>query len=274
MKDFNIDRESVLLQAVEDCYREMFAKAQPTADWDNLIQEYKEGKINEEKDGPVYDRHYLSYHEYVYIINKYIEAYNIKSEWNDHIDILKKYLVEGGSKATYINGRTDENGDYHPGHKGYEEVAPIVEHIKKIILDEYDGNKEVTSDVAQNVANKVIELINTCQNFYRFNMDECKFRNTLAMGATPTSNAETVKKWWKDHYDVDIEIVERNPLLLWEMDYYGDNFEEVMEEEYGENWKAEWDKKWKDDIAKKEAEREERLKKIREDYKKFKGDEE
>ena len=47
-----------------------------------------------------------------------------------------------------------------------------------------------------------------------------------------------------------------------------------MEEEYGENWKADWDKKWKDDIAKKEAEREERLKKIREDYKNFKGDEE
>ena len=63
-------------------------------------------------------------------------------------------------------------------------------------------------------------------------------------------------------------------MLLWEMDYYGDNFEEVMEEEYGENWKADWDKKWKDDIAKKEAEREERLKKIREDYKNFKGDEE
>ena len=63
-------------------------------------------------------------------------------------------------------------------------------------------------------------------------------------------------------------------MLLWEMDYYGDNFEEAMEEEYGENWKADWDKKWKDDIAKKEAEREERLKKIREDYKNFKGDEE
>ena len=119
-----------------------------------------------------------------------------------------------------------------------------------------------------------MEIIGLCKDFYCFNIDEQKFRNALAFGATPTSNIETVKKWWKDHYDIDVEIEERNPMLLWEMDYYGDNFEEVMEEEYGENWKADWDKKWKDDIAKKEAEREERLKKIREDYKNFKGDEE
>ena len=274
MKDFNIDRESVLLQAVEDCYREMFAKAQPTADWDNLIQEYKEGKIDEKNDGPIYNRHYLSYSEYTYIVDKYIEAYKIKSGWNDHIDILKDYLIKGGSKDTYVDERTDENGGHHSGYRWYEEVPPMVEHIEKIILNEYDGNKEVASDVAQNVANKVIELINTCQSYYRFNIDEWKFRNTLAMGATPTSNAETVKKWWKDHYDVDIEIVERNPLLLWEYDNYGDQMDEIMTNDYGENWKADWDKKWKDDIAKKEAEREERLKKIREDYKNFKGDEE
>ena len=116
------------------------------------------------------------------------------------------------------------------------------------------------------------------EQFKKFYVDyesdsEQKFRNTLAFGATPTSNMETVKKWWKDHYDIDVEIEERNPMLLWEMDYYGDNFEEVMEEEYGENWKADWDKKWKDDVAKKEAEREERLKKIQEEYKNFKGDE-
>ena len=107
MKDFKIDRESVLMQAVEDCYREMFAKAQPMADWDNLTQEYKEGKIDEEKDEPIYNRHYLSCQEYAYIIDKYIEAYKIKSDWNDHIDILKEYLIKRGVKDTYIDGYTD-----------------------------------------------------------------------------------------------------------------------------------------------------------------------
>ena len=30
-----LDREEVLCKAYEDCIREMFAKAQPSADWDN-----------------------------------------------------------------------------------------------------------------------------------------------------------------------------------------------------------------------------------------------
>jgi len=268
-----LDREEVLSQAVNECYREMFAKAQPMADWDALNAEYKAGKIDEEKDGPVYNRHYLSYEEYVYIINKYLDAYHIESDWDDYMEILEQYLTLGGIKDKYIKGYTDENGNHHPGTRGYEKVPPLKEHIKKVLYPLFDT--EVEHDLAvKYVTDKVMELIHDCKNYYSFNIDEQKFRNTLAFGATPTSNMEIVKKWWKDHYDIDVEIEERNPMLLWEMDYYGDNFEEVMEEEYGENWKEIWDQKWKDNVAKKKAEIEERLKKIREDYKNLKGDEE
>ena len=90
-----LDREEVLSRAVNDCYREMFAKGQPSADWDNLIAEYKACKIDEEKDGPIYNRHYLSYEEYVYILDKYLAASKIKSDWKEDIDILKEYLKEG-----------------------------------------------------------------------------------------------------------------------------------------------------------------------------------
>ena len=51
-----LDRQNVLEKAVEDCFREMYAKAQPMADWDNIVEEYKSGKIG--KDEPVYNRHY------------------------------------------------------------------------------------------------------------------------------------------------------------------------------------------------------------------------
>lgn len=259
MKDFNIDRESILLQAVKDCYREMFAKAQPSADWDNLIQEYKEGKIDEEKDGPVYDRHYLSYHEYVYIINKYIEAYKIKSGWNDHINLLKEYLIEGGSKDKYIEEHTDENGNYYPGYRGYEKVKPIKEQILYELYKWLDDDNKCEG-CTEAITKIVMNTIDTCQYFYRFNMDECKFRNTLAMGATPTSNAETVKKWWKDHYNVDIDIEERNPLLLWEYDNYGDEMDEIMTDDYGENWEQIWWDKYHKEKAEKKAKSEEKLK--------------
>ena len=178
---------------------------------------------------------------------------------------MKEYLIKRGVKDAYINEYTDENGNYHPGYRGYEKIAPMVEHIKKIISDEHDGNNEVTAAIAQKVANKVIELINTCQDFYRFNGDECKFRNTLAMGASPTSNAETVKKWWKDHYNVDIEIVERNPLLLWEYDNYGDQMDEIMTDDYGENWEQIWWDKYHKEEAEKKAKLEEALKNTKND---------
>ena len=247
-----IDRDKVLAKAVEDCYREMFAKAQPAADWDNLIAEYKAGKIDEEKDGPVYDRHYLSYHEYVYIIEKYIEAYHIKSEWKEDMEILEGYLQEGGSKDKYIDSHTDENGNYHPGYRSYEKVPPLKEQILTIMKD-FDCS-EAAANVGEQIYDKVMETISLCKNFYSFNVDEQKFRNTLAFGCSPTSNAETVKKWWKDHYDVDIEIEERNPLLLWEYDNYGDDMDAIMTEEEGENWKEIWDKKWEDEKKRKEKE--------------------
>ena len=256
-----LDREEVLCKAYEDCIREMFAKAQPSADWDNIIEEYKAGKIDEKKDGPIYDRHYLSAEEFKYILDKYMKAYRIESEWKENVEVVEEYLNKGGHKDKYIDSWEDEHG-HHPGYRSYEDVPPLKEHIEKIIYDEYDGNGEIAERVAQDITNKVMELIATCKNYYSFNMDEQKFRNTLAMCATPTSNAETVKKWWKEHYDVDIEIEEHNPLLLWEYDYYGDNIDEIMTEDYGENWKEIWKQKLEEQKAAKKAEYEAWLKKI------------
>ena len=85
------------------------------------------------------------------------------------------------------------------------------------------------------------------------------------MGASPTSNAETVKKWWKDHYNVDIEIVERNPWLLWEYDNYGDQMNEIMTDDYGENWEQIWWDKYHKEEAEKKAKIEEALKNAKND---------
>jgi len=260
-----LDREEVLCKAYEDCIREMFAKAQPSADWDNIIAEVKAGKIDEKKDGPIYDRHYLSSEEFKYILDKYMKAYRIESEWKENVEVVEEYLNKGGHKDKYIKDWEDEHG-HHPGYRSYEEVPPLKEHIENIIEDEYDGNGEIAKAVAQKVTDKVMELISTCKNFYCFNSDEQKFRNTVCMRCSPSGSKDIVKKWWKDHYDVDIEIEERNPLLFWEQDYYGDDFEEIMEEEDGPDWKEKWDKKWKDQVAAKKAEHEARLKELQKEY--------
>ena len=255
------DRDDVLIKAVEDCYREMFAKAQPEADWDNLIAEYKAGKIDEKKDGPIYDRHYLSQEEYNYILDKYLRAYKIESEWKEDIEILEDYLNKGGSKDKYIEAYTDENGNYHPGYRGYEKVSPIKDQIKEYFEKNVcvgpggDINKNV-----EDIIKIVMDDIATCKDFYQFNMDEMKFRNTLALGATPTSNKETVKKWWKEHYGVDIEIEDRIPKLFWYMDN-GYTHQDLIEE-FGENYDETLLKEWEDEKAAKRAEYEEKIKQL------------
>ena len=62
------DRESVLERAVHDCYREMFRKAQPRANYDDYIRKIKNGEIP--KDTRIYERHYLPDKEFKYIVNK------------------------------------------------------------------------------------------------------------------------------------------------------------------------------------------------------------
>ena len=56
----------------------------------------------------------------------------------------------------------------------------------------------------------------------------------------------------------------RNPLLFWDRDYYGDDFEEVMKDAYGKDWEKYWDDKWKKELEEKEKQRQEKLKIIKE----------
>ena len=69
---------------------EMYAKAQPSADYYQLLEDAKNGKIG--KDERVYERYYLSHEEFKHILGKYKDAYNIKSHWEDDIEVLERYI--------------------------------------------------------------------------------------------------------------------------------------------------------------------------------------
>ena len=259
-----LTREEILNTAIHDCYKEMYAKAQPSADWDQIIKEFKEGK--RDKNECVYEQHYLSQQEYTYIINKYLEAYNITSQWRDDVEVVERYLNKGGYKDKYIPEHKDPDGFVHPGYRSYEEVPPLKEQILNI-MKEFDCS-EVAKEVGENIYNKVMELISECKNYYKFDREESSFRCTIALGHSPTSNAETVKKYWKEKTGEDIKIEERNPKLFWYKDMgYTD---EDMEYEFDDpNWKETLDKEWKDELKKKEEEslkrREELEKKLKEE---------
>lgn len=233
-----LTREKVIEQAFHDCMKEMYEKAQPSADYDKIIEDAKAGKIG--KDELIYNRYYLSQEEFKYILNKYVNAYRLQDEWSSNMDVLISYLNEGGYRDKWIEDRVDENGTHHPGHRGYENVPPMNKQILDIISKYGCGEGEMYKELCSTIS----ETIEGCKNYYKFDREYSSFTVSVALGASPTSNPEVVKEYWRTQ-GVDLKIEERNPLLFWEKEYYGDEFEDVMIDEYGENWKEYWEKKWK-----------------------------
>lgn len=259
-----LDRDKILEKAYNECMAEMYVKAQPSADYYQLCEDAKNGKIG--KDERVYERYYLSQEEFLHIRDKYVKAYGMEATWRSNIELLEQYLTEGGTKDKYIESHTDENGHYHPGYRGYENVKPIKEQIESILNGEF-ASGEVSPFVKDAIRDKIVatvmKTISDCKEFYCFDREESQFSASIALGPSPCSNKDTVIEYWKSQ-GIDIEIVERNPLLLWERDYYGDEFEDVMIDEYGEDWEEQFDNKWKEEIRKKEDEKAELKAKIQE----------
>ena len=243
-----LDRKEILERAYHECMVEMYAKSQPSVDFNQLLADAKAGKIG--KDEKVYERYYLSHAEFDHIRKKYIDAYNIKATWKSDIELLEQYLTEGGNRDKYIEAHTDEYG-YHPGYRGYETVKPIGEQIQDILKTEL-GDEHF--EVGNKILEAVMNTIKDCKEYYRFDREENDFNYSVGLGPSPCSNKDTVKEYWKEQ-GIDVDPIEPNPYLIWQKDYYGDEFEEVMEYEYGEDWKEKFEKKWEEAKAKREEEK-------------------
>lgn len=252
-----MNRRDMMSQAIHDCLREMYAKAQPSIDYDELIKKVKSGEVEDSNENPVYNRHYLSMQEFDYIREKWAEAYGFKPTWKPNIELLESYLKEGGTKDKYIPDRMDKTGFVHPSYRSYEKIKPLIDQFTDIVGQEK----------AQEVYKVMMNTINECKNFYAFDREYNDFCCAIALGASPTSNPNTVIKYWKEH-GVEMEpIEERNPLLFWEMDEYGDEFEEAMEDEYGKDWKKIWEDKWNKQLDEKEEAKKKEWEEFQKNYK-------
>ena len=246
-----LDRDVIIKRAIDECMEEMYLKAQPSVSYKELIEKVKSGEIEDSHENPVYNRYYLSQEEFEYIRNKYVEAYDFTPHWRENIEWLEKYLLEGGNRDKFIPETMEEDGSTHPGYRSYEEVKPLKEQLKDIIHDDKQLNK---------VFDIVMNTIKGCKDYYRFDQINEIFNYHICLGASPTSNKETVKKYWESQGKT-IEIEDRNPLLFWDKEYYGSEFENAFEEEYGPNWKEYWDKKYQEKLEEDKKRREEERKK-------------
>ena len=194
-------------------------------------------------------------------VYSYYHGNNIKHKLNEVcpeiIDIFNDKL-----KINIIEDWEDEHG-HHPGYRSYETVPPLVDQISNCLV-KY-ALSDIANEMAKEVTSIVLENIKNCKNYYRFDREEESFDCSIALGASPTSNPETVKQWWKENYNVDIEIEEHNPRLFWYRDM-GYTDEDLAEEFNSENWKEIVDKEWEEEKEERKHQQEERIKEFQEKY--------
>lgn len=218
-----LDKNEILKKAYIECLTEMYEKAQPSVDFQQLMKDAEDGKIG--KDELVYERYYLSSEEFKYILDKYVNAYRLEDQWITNIELLETYLKEGGLEDIYVEKHTDEKGIQHGGYRSAKEVKSLEKQFIKLFEEQFSGMSSDEYKFMKKLLNCVYDNIDKCKKFYKFDQAKSSFCASIALGPSPTSNKDTVIEYWKQQ-GVDINIEERNPQLFWEKDYYGDEFNE------------------------------------------------
>lgn len=211
-----VSRKRVFNEVVDMCLEEMYERSQPEDSYEALCTEYELGKFDDKV--RIYEQHYLPQEEFEFIREKYKNAYGFKEHWHQDVDVLLRDLNEGGLKDGY---EVDENGC---GHRKAEKTPKLTELI------------------GEENAKKVIELIEDIRDFYRFDREEYEFDlATTILTATPTSNKDTVREFWKEATGKDIEFrKEYDKNELWELDEYGyigeeEECERVIDDDFDED---------------------------------------
>lgn len=244
-----LTRKDILEKAYHDCMSEMYAKAQPAANYDEILAGVKDGTIHDSDSSPVYARHYLSAYEFYYILNKYKKAYGIESKWEDYMSVVENYFNGKGMKDVWVDGKDNGYGGKYPGYRSAEDVPNIKVPIRQTLFEELGSSysRDELDELTNKLAEHSLNYIDWCRNFYRLDREEESFSISVSLGASPTSNPNTAKKYWADN-GVDIDIVERNPLIIPILDEYEDynKFVEYMVDEYGNDWEKYFEDLWND----------------------------
>ena len=244
-KYFDVSKEAVMSRAIHDCMAEMYAKSQPSADWDQLNKDFETGKIG--KDERIYEQHYLSQEEFLYILDKYSAAYSFETYWRNDVEVVENYLKNGGLKDKVYGPVYDSSGKLKtPACRRTENVPPIFDQILEFLSKTEE--RDIAIEKSEKIKDLIFNTIADCKNFFKFDADSSKFRFAITLGASPTSNPEIVKEYWKKKTGEDIKIEFHNPILFWYLDKgYTD---EDLEEEFGPNWKEEVERLYKDSLKK------------------------
>lgn len=239
-------RQEVIVQACDQCMKELYSYAKPSVTWEEFVSENKAYKEHnklyknyqaafngKEKNSELWEQYRLTYplwenksmvecigpapFEFYYlpeevlkdICDSYIYAYKIndQQELIDTIETLKNYC-----KNPIINVYVEPTEDRF-GYRTYEHPDNLEKQLTDLIP--YSGFDK--SAIAESIQNKFFEFLDMAGEFYSWDKDLISFNMSVYLGASPSSNKELVIENWKKYRNKDIEIDEEQI----KTEYYG-----------------------------------------------------
>lgn len=143
-------REEVLVQAYEECLRDLYLNSEPPID----IKELIDSGFKDDENDPLRNKHFIDKETFTEIVEDTKYAYGIIDHFHDNLELIKSDLK---------NGPTVRTSKY-----------------------EYTALKPLKEEIGEEAYNKVMEYIDAIYNYYRKDYDVSKFDFSIFLGASPS----------------------------------------------------------------------------------------
>lgn len=143
-------REEVLVQAYEECLRDLYLNSEPPID----IKELIDSGFKDDENDPLRNKHFIDEETFNEIVEDTKWAYGIIDHFHDNLELIKSNLKDG----------------------------PTIRSSKY----QYTTLKPLKEEIGEDAYNKVMEYIDAIYNYYKNDYDISKFDFSTFLGASPS----------------------------------------------------------------------------------------
>lgn len=143
-------REEVLVQAYNECLRDLYLNSEPPID----IKELLDSGFKDDENDPLRNKHFIDEETFTEIVEDTKWAYGIIDHFHDNLELIKSNLKDG----------------------------PTIRTSKY----EYTALKPLKEEIGESAYNKVMEYIDAIYNYYKNDYDVSKFDFSIFLGASPS----------------------------------------------------------------------------------------
>ena len=227
-------RDDVIIEAIEQCMKELYTLVQPEVKFSDFMKEceeyskkYEEWQYMDRNKRPgiqeycgpqPFEFYYINRDVMKEICDRYVYIYELdkQEELESVRDVLMNYF-----KEPIVEVFEQKEGEMHSS-RSYSHPDNLKKEIEKILSD-----KEKTEAVYGLIEN----FFFMATRFFCWNRDLNKFSTSVYLGASPCTNAERVIDNWKKYRNKDIEIIPDKYVKLYCEGEDEDDYDDTEEEE-------------------------------------------